>query len=167
MAAPSLTPMAASGSSSSRTLASENTERATAMAWRWPPDRLATSRSTDFRVLIPMESSCSLACFRIALLRSSGQRTSSRLRNMFWYTVSWLTSARSWYTMSMPAARACVTEVKCTSWPLSRIRPLVGGWKPQMILSRVDLPAPLSPISPSTSPRPRCRFTSTSAVTAP
>ena len=69
--------------------------------------------------------------------------------------------------MLMPSERACVTEVKCTSSPLSRIRPLVGGWKPQMIFSRVDLPAPLSPIRPSTSPRPRCRFTSTSAVTAP
>src|SRR5215475_7413008 len=74
ISAPSLTPMAASGSSSSRTLASPNTDRATAMACRWPPDRLATSRSTDFRVLIPMESRCSLASLRMNLLRSSGQR---------------------------------------------------------------------------------------------
>ena len=66
------------------------------MACRWPPDKLATSRSTDFRVLIPMESRCSWASLRMALLRSSGQRTCSRLRNMLWYTVSWGTSARSW-----------------------------------------------------------------------
>ena len=69
--------------------------------------------------------------------------------------------------MSMPSERACVTEVNVTSSPLSRIRPLVGGWKPQMIFSRVDLPAPLSPTRASTSPRSSRRLTSTSAVTAP
>src|SRR3989442_14309667 len=36
-----------------------------------------------------------------------------------------------------------------------------------MILMRVDLPAPLSPSSPSTSPFFRCRLTSLSAVTGP
>src|SRR5579883_3481874 len=40
-------------------------------------------------------------------------------------------------------------------------------WKPQMILISVDLPAPLSPRSPSTSPFLRCRLTSRSAVTGP
>src|ERR1700751_824599 len=36
-----------------------------------------------------------------------------------------------------------------------------------MILMSVDLPAPLSPSSPSTSPFFRCRLTSRSAVTGP
>src|SRR5439155_21241782 len=36
-----------------------------------------------------------------------------------------------------------------------------------MILISVDLPAPLSPSRPSTSPLRRCRFTSRSAVTGP
>src|SRR5271165_6373330 len=36
-----------------------------------------------------------------------------------------------------------------------------------MILIRVDLPAPLSPSSPSTSPLRRCRLTSRRAVTGP
>src|SRR5438128_775321 len=36
-----------------------------------------------------------------------------------------------------------------------------------MILMRVDLPAPLSPSSPSTSPLRTCRLTSLSAVTGP
>src|SRR5271166_2647989 len=40
-------------------------------------------------------------------------------------------------------------------------------WKPEMILISVDLPAPLSPSRPSTSPFLRCRFTSRSAVTGP
>src|SRR5579872_2694293 len=67
----------------------------------------------------------------------------------------------------MPSERAWATDLSVTSWPSRMIRPVVGGWKPQMILIRVDLPAPLSPIRPSTSPRRRCMFTSTSAVTAP
>src|SRR6202035_2090720 len=36
-----------------------------------------------------------------------------------------------------------------------------------MILISVDLPAPLSPSSPSTSPFRRCRLTSRSAITGP
>src|SRR3954465_8378981 len=36
-----------------------------------------------------------------------------------------------------------------------------------MIFMRVDLPAPLSPSRPSTSPLPRCRLMSRSAVTGP
>src|ERR1035441_4718348 len=40
-------------------------------------------------------------------------------------------------------------------------------WKPQRILISVDLPAPLSPSSPSTSPFFRCRLTSRNAVTGP
>src|SRR6202050_5918827 len=40
-------------------------------------------------------------------------------------------------------------------------------WNPQRILISVDLPAPLSPSSPSTSPFLRCRCTSRSAVTGP
>src|SRR3954454_17442473 len=46
-------------------------------------------------------------------------------------------------------------------------RPSSGFWKPEMILISVDLPAPLSPSSPSTSPLRRCRLTSRSAVTGP
>src|SRR6185312_14217708 len=47
------------------------------------------------------------------------------------------------------------------------MRPSSGFWKPEMILISVDLPAPLSPSSPSTSPFFRCRLMSRSAVTGP
>src|SRR5215469_17633001 len=67
----------------------------------------------------------------------------------------------------MPSDLAWSTDLKVTSRPSSTIRPEVGGWNPHRILSKVDLPAPLSPMSPSTSPRFRCMFTSVSAVTAP
>ena len=49
----------------------------------------------------------------------------------------------------------------------SRISPLVGGKLPAMILTSVDLPAPLSPIRPSTSPGSRSRSTSVNALMAP
>src|SRR5271154_7141607 len=51
--------------------------------------------------------------------------------------------------------------------PCSSIEPESCFWKPEMILISVDLPAPLSPSRPSTSPFLRCRFTSRSAVTGP
>src|SRR5207247_3571535 len=52
-------------------------------------------------------------------------------------------------------------------WRCRKMRPESCFWKPQMILISVDLPAPLSPRRPSTSPLRRCRFTSRSAVTGP
>src|SRR4051794_12507844 len=67
----------------------------------------------------------------------------------------------------MPSERAWSTERSSVSSPLMNSRPSSGFWKPEMILISVDLPAPLSPSSPSTSPLPRRRFTSRSAVTGP
>ena len=43
-------------------------------------------------------------------------------------------------------------EVNVTFLPSSKISPLSGITAPQSTLMRVDLPAPLSPITPSTSP---------------
>src|SRR3954447_15561361 len=67
----------------------------------------------------------------------------------------------------MPSDRACSTERSSVSSPLMISRPSSGRWKPEMIFISVDLPAPLSPSSPSTSPWPRCRLISCSAVTGP
>src|SRR3954453_1941703 len=67
----------------------------------------------------------------------------------------------------MPSERAWSTERSSTSSPLMISRPSVGFWKPEMILISVDLPAPLSPSSPSTSPLRRCMLMSRSAVTGP
>ena len=58
-------PIAASGSSSSRIRASELTARATAIAWRWPPDSRSTGRSTD-GMLTPISSSSSARPRRMA-----------------------------------------------------------------------------------------------------
>src|ERR1700729_992609 len=67
----------------------------------------------------------------------------------------------------MPSDLAWSTERSVTSSPLRTIPPESGRWKPQRILISVDLPAPLSPSRPSTSPLRRCRLTSRSAVTGP
>src|SRR5690242_14551761 len=67
----------------------------------------------------------------------------------------------------MPSERAWSTERSSTSSPLTTSRPASGFWKPEMILISVDLPAPLSPSRPSTSPLPRCRSMLRSAVTGP
>ena len=94
--APSRTPIAASGSSSSRMRASEWTERAIAIACRWPPDSRATGALTD-GMSTPMSLIASAARLRIARLLSSGIGwTISRLRKTLWKTLSSSTSARSW-----------------------------------------------------------------------
>ena len=97
ISAPSLAPIAASGSSSSRMSASECTVRATAIACRCPPERRATG-AFRLGMLIPISSSAARASRRIARLarNGSGRRTRSRRRNMFWKTASSSTSARSW-----------------------------------------------------------------------
>src|SRR3954469_1496936 len=67
----------------------------------------------------------------------------------------------------MPSERAWSTERSSVSSSRTNSLPSSGFWKPEMILIRVDLPAPLSPSSPSTSPLSRCRLMSRSAVTGP
>src|SRR3954447_14677365 len=67
----------------------------------------------------------------------------------------------------MPSERAWSTERSSVSSPRTYSVPSSGFWKPEMILISVDLPAPLSPSSPSTSPFLRCMLTSRSAVTGP
>src|SRR3954447_22217774 len=67
----------------------------------------------------------------------------------------------------MPSARAWSTELSSTSSPLTMRRPSSGFWKPEIVLMSVDLPAPLSPSRPRTSPLRRCRLMSRNAVTGP
>src|SRR4029079_334746 len=67
----------------------------------------------------------------------------------------------------MPSARAWSTPLGSYGSPRSVIRPSSGFSNPQMIFISVDLPAPLSPSRPSTSPSFRCRSISRSATTGP
>ena len=83
--APSFAPIAASGSSSRMMSASEFTVRATAIAWRCPPDSRATDTSMR-GMLIPISSSARRAARFISRLLSSGsgRSTRSRRRNRLW-----------------------------------------------------------------------------------
>src|SRR5919197_18092 len=67
----------------------------------------------------------------------------------------------------MPSPRAWSTLCGSYGSPRRNICPSSGRWKPQMIFISVDLPAPLSPSRPSTSPLRRCMLMSRSAVTGP
>ena len=76
-------------------------------------------------------------------------------------------SARSWWTISMPWRRASSGRCSTISRPFIRIVPALGRKFPAIILTSVDLPAPLSPISPTTSPASSANDTSLTAWIAP
>ena len=77
------------------------------------------------------------------------------------------TTARSWYTVAMPLASASLGESKVIGSPSTSSSPSVGLCRPAMILINVDLPAPLSPSTPVTSPAPTRRLMSLSAMMFP
>src|SRR5688572_3837555 len=67
----------------------------------------------------------------------------------------------------MPLARASTGLWKWQTSSSTAISPSVGRKLPAMIFTMVDLPAPLSPISPTTSPSPTEKLRSVSAWMAP
>src|SRR5881409_3289815 len=66
-------------------------------------------------------------------------------------TVSWSKRFTSWKLRAIPARMRPCTDSRVTSWPRNRMRPLSGGKSPEIRLTSVVLPAPLEPISASTS----------------
>ena len=60
--------------------------------------------------------------------------------------------------------RFAATGWSTTSAPQMRAVPALGGMKPASIRMVVDLPAPLGPRKPSTSPRATVKDTSSTAV---
>src|SRR5215469_16259538 len=67
----------------------------------------------------------------------------------------------------MPSARASIGLWKWHALPSTTMAPSVGGKFPAISFTMVDLPAPLSPISPITSPASIEKLTSFSARMAP
>src|SRR5256885_3638381 len=57
--------------------------------------------------------------------------------------------------------------MRVTSWPASAMRPALAASSPESMLTRVDLPAPLVPITAWTSPSCRSRSTPPTAVSPP
>ena len=67
----------------------------------------------------------------------------------------------------MPSVSATLGSLSVTGSPRKRIAPELGWCTPARIFTRVDLPAPLSPTSATTSPGWTSRVMSVSADTAP
>src|SRR5829696_7504584 len=67
----------------------------------------------------------------------------------------------------MPRSCACAGEVMVTGLPSNVTCPSSGGYTPAMVLTRVDLPAPLSPTRATTSPASTLNSMSLRAWTAP
>ena len=162
MIAPSFAPIAASGSSSSSILRAR-VDRA------GDRDRLALAAGEHrhlgvdrARVLIPMPSSSSRARRRISRLSSqrNGPKPAARgsgtccgdgqPRDQGEVLVDGVDPERAGVVDRAEHDLLAVDEDPARS----------GWWKPDRILISVDLPAPLSPISPSTSPCPRRSLTS-------
>ena len=76
-------------------------------------------------------------------------------------------TARVWYTVSMPASRASIGLRKVTFRPSMKMSPLSGTTAPDSALIRLDLPAPLSPITARISPGYSSRSPLSIAVTRP
>src|SRR4051794_5459399 len=67
----------------------------------------------------------------------------------------------------MPRSTASLGPWIVTSLPSNEIVPASGGWIPAIVLTSVDLPAPLSPTTATTSPEWTSKSTSLSAWTGP
>ena len=67
----------------------------------------------------------------------------------------------------MPWSSESRGEPNFTSWPSTFNVPEVCGCNPEMILMRVDLPAPLSPSTQATSPARTVRLMPSSATIGP
>src|SRR5689334_4879270 len=91
----------------------------------------------------------------------------SRVRKMFWATVSVGTRLISWKIIAIPARRAASGLCSVSGAPSTSMVPSSGTWTPFRILRMVDLPAPLPPRSAWISPRATRRSTPWSALTPP
>ena len=123
--------------------------------------------STD-GMATPISSRCSRASRFIVRLYSSGPATFSRLRNMLWYTRAALTSARSWYTASMPSDRAWSTDSQAHLLAVEQDPARGRRLEAAQDLEQGGLArAVVADAGRAPRPWPRCRLTSVSAVTAP
>src|ERR1700730_13732820 len=111
-------------------------------------------------VISMMRSACSRALPRWRWRRNAPTITLSRI-------VMSSNVAGNWKVRPMPA-RACVAaEARVRSTPSNSTRPVVGVMSPARQLNRVDLPAPLGPISPMISPSLTARSALRTAMKLP
>ena len=167
----SCTPSAAVGSSMMISLDAKVAVLAIATHWRWPPDmwRMVLER---FGIFTAVRINAASVALRMALRSriEKGPRlnsTFSRPRNRLDGTSRSSARARFWNTVSMPASRASIGPAKFTSLPSNQILPSVRCSTPVIWRTKVDLPAPLSPMMATCSPLRSSKFASCSACTPP
>ena len=131
--------------------------RAMATPWRCPPDSSPTSASAERRCRSTSRSAAT-ASSRILgwsitptpnAPNLNGSRPMNRLRAIDMVG----TMELYWWIVSMPSRMARLGLPMRTCSPSISIVPSSGLSTPARILMRVDLPAPLSPTRPRTSPR--------------
>src|SRR5215467_1384260 len=100
----------------------------------------------------------------ISMTRNADSRASRRWRwrrNALTITLSRTVIssnvAGTWNVRPMPARACASADERVTSTPSNSTRPVVGAVSPARQLKKVDLPAPLGPISPMISPSATAR----------
>ena len=158
------------GSSRMMMSASKWSARTMARPWRSPPESPVTVVSgvstADVKPISSLISPWVMR--RISPTRRNPRRPAmGRPMKMLRQSGSCSARARSWKTVSTPRARAFCTSRSWTRCPLNQISPRSGWWTPVMTLMSVDLPAPLSPSRPTTSPLASWKLTSCRTWTPP
>jgi hypothetical protein len=155
------------------TLAANCMAREMAIDWRSPPDSVLTRASASSLLEMPTRfsrvraASCNLARSSGAKTPSHGSLTGSRPRNRLRAIDRSGASEVSWWMVSMPSAMASRAERIVTLRPCTKISPRSIGKTPEIALIKVDLPAPLSPSSATTSPSRSVKVAFFSARTLP
>ena len=99
---------------------------------RSPPESVHTGSSAERTRVRPSSEIAASAALRICRRRRTRKgpmvRTISLPRKKFRHRLNCSTMAKSWYTASMPMARASAGVLKATSLPMKRRVPEVGRW---------------------------------------
>ena len=162
----------AMGSSRSRTFGSEARAMASSSFLRSPCER-SRARVVAFPGIRTRSRRVSTSCrspSRPGRATRNGENGAEPLawtaRCTFSPAVSPSKSAEVWKDRANPSRARRVADRFVTSSPPSRTDPVVGRVTPLRMLTSEDLPAPLGPMMPSSSPAPTSRETS-SRIWAP
>ena len=158
------TSSAETGSSPMMSFGLSASARAMPMRWRWPPENWCGKLSICAR-RSPTRSNSAATRSRRAPLAStpctlSGSPTMSpaRFRGLSEENGSW-----KMICICRRKGRISSLPRRVTSWPSSRMVPAVGSIRRRMARPTVVLPQPISPTSPSVSPGPIVKLTSSTA----
>ena len=162
--AASLTPSDAVGSSRINRRGCSHIARATASSWRWPPERVLTGRVVSLSGMPSARRRSAAAVWKRVVERSipGGSWPSSRLAAMSRFSHR----ARSCQTTAIPR-RPAAAGFDASGSPASSMRPELGATSPAMQRTSVDLPAPFSPASATSSPARTSRSTCSIALIGP